>query len=255
MDKIIGIYKITNKVNGKVYIGESNNIYKRWQEHIDELNNNKHHSHKLQSDWNKYGEENFTFEILEELQKLDKAYKTTMQLIYIEDKYIKQYNALTLGYNVEYTVKEILNGNKVIMSKKIDAKYLSNLIKNNGVVKESKQKKEKEVKEVKIQKPVIVYQSNKNKINGIRTCMSVVGEFIEEGYIIEFSKSKLYYILASKNILKHENNSFYINDLLNNDYFINGKESTNKQGYKYNQIIITDKGKEFIIDLLKLKKS
>jgi len=50
MDKIIGIYKITNTKNNKVYIGESNNIYKRWKEHIDDLNNNKHHSKKLQEE-------------------------------------------------------------------------------------------------------------------------------------------------------------------------------------------------------------
>ena len=146
MDKIIGIYKITNTKNNKVYIGESNNIYKRWKEHIDDLNNNKHHSKKLQEEWNIYWEDNFTFEILEEVEKLDKQYKTTMQLIYIEDKYIKQYDSINSGYNVENTVQEILNGNRVIMSEKIDAKYLKNLIKNNGIV-ESKLKGQKIKKE------------------------------------------------------------------------------------------------------------
>ena len=33
-----GIYKITNKINNKVYIGESLNILRRWDEHIDDLN-------------------------------------------------------------------------------------------------------------------------------------------------------------------------------------------------------------------------
>lgn len=31
---MIGIYKITNKVNNKIYIGQSNNIDRRWHEHI-----------------------------------------------------------------------------------------------------------------------------------------------------------------------------------------------------------------------------
>ena len=30
---MIGIYKITNKVNGKVYIGQSDNIERRWKNH------------------------------------------------------------------------------------------------------------------------------------------------------------------------------------------------------------------------------
>lgn len=33
-----GIYKITNAVNGKVYIGKSENIHHRWKQHIRELN-------------------------------------------------------------------------------------------------------------------------------------------------------------------------------------------------------------------------
>ena len=61
-----GIYKIENKINGKVYIGKSKNIKKRWTGHICELNKNYHHNIHLQSAWNKYGEDNFIFEVLEE---------------------------------------------------------------------------------------------------------------------------------------------------------------------------------------------
>ena len=32
-EKICGIYKIENLVNGKVYIGKSLDIYKRWNDH------------------------------------------------------------------------------------------------------------------------------------------------------------------------------------------------------------------------------
>ena len=63
--KVIAVYKITCTVNSKVYIGSSVNVYKRWHNHRYELNNNKHHSPYLQNAWNKYGKENFIFEIVE----------------------------------------------------------------------------------------------------------------------------------------------------------------------------------------------
>jgi len=131
LNKTIGIYKITNTKNNKVYIGESNDIDRRWDEHIDKLNNNSHHSYKLQEAWNEYGEENFTFEILEIVEKLDSPYKTTMQLIYEEGKYIDQYNSINNGYNVENTIDKILSGEKVIISRKSDHSYLSKLINKN----------------------------------------------------------------------------------------------------------------------------
>lgn len=33
MQDKIGIYKIQNKINGKIYIGQSKHIYQRWKEH------------------------------------------------------------------------------------------------------------------------------------------------------------------------------------------------------------------------------
>lgn len=49
-----GIYKITNNINEKVYIGSAKHIDKRIKKHIRELKNNKHHSRKFQNLYNKY---------------------------------------------------------------------------------------------------------------------------------------------------------------------------------------------------------
>ena len=60
---MIGIYKITNKINNKSYIGKSNNIKRRFAEHKI-INHETNQS--LKRAYLKYGLENFTFEILEE---------------------------------------------------------------------------------------------------------------------------------------------------------------------------------------------
>ena len=64
-----GIYQILNLVNGKKYIGSAVDITARWGLHRRQLNNNIHHSEKLQRAWNKYGKENFKFEILINCEK------------------------------------------------------------------------------------------------------------------------------------------------------------------------------------------
>ena len=60
---MIGIYKITNKINKKCYIGKSNNIKRRFSEHKCIY----HETNKcLKKAYLKYGKENFDYEILEE---------------------------------------------------------------------------------------------------------------------------------------------------------------------------------------------
>lgn len=63
-----GIYKITNQVNGKVYIGQSKKIENRWEEHRQtsiDLKRNEY-NYPLYQAFRKYGLENFTFEVIEE---------------------------------------------------------------------------------------------------------------------------------------------------------------------------------------------
>lgn len=61
-----GIYQIKNKLNEHRYIGSTKNFKKRWNIHKKDLAKQKHHSYILQKAVNKYGIENFIFEILEE---------------------------------------------------------------------------------------------------------------------------------------------------------------------------------------------
>ena len=66
---MIGIYGIKNKINNKIYIGQSTKIEKRWTTHKRELNKNKHANSFLLRSYKKYGKENFEFLVLEECSK------------------------------------------------------------------------------------------------------------------------------------------------------------------------------------------
>jgi group I intron endonuclease len=66
-----GIYKITNLINGKTYIGQTDRLNYREREHFYRLENNTHHNEHLQRAFLKYGKNNFKFEIIEETEDLD----------------------------------------------------------------------------------------------------------------------------------------------------------------------------------------
>lgn len=68
MKKVSGIYQIKNICNDKVYIGQSSDILKRFYNHKSELKRNKHTNKHLQRAWNTYGQNNFSFDILEECE-------------------------------------------------------------------------------------------------------------------------------------------------------------------------------------------
>ena len=63
-----GIYKIVNKINNKYYLGSSKDFHVRKLKHFNELRKGKHHNIYLQRAFNKYGEENFEFIVLEECE-------------------------------------------------------------------------------------------------------------------------------------------------------------------------------------------
>lgn len=63
-----GIYRILCIPTGKIYIGSAVNLYKRWQNHRCNLRGNRHPNSHLQRAWQKYGEQAFTFEVIEECE-------------------------------------------------------------------------------------------------------------------------------------------------------------------------------------------
>lgn len=88
---MIGIYKITNQVNGKVYIGQSVHIRTRWKQHKQNAQDKKQNT-QLYSAMREYGVDNFSFEVLEECEKE----KLNEREIY----WISFYNSFQDGYNM-----------------------------------------------------------------------------------------------------------------------------------------------------------
>ncbi|WP_142329257.1 helix-turn-helix domain-containing protein [Bacillus sp. AFS088145] len=97
--KEAGIYEIRCRINNRVYIGQSRNLKDRISKHKRFLKDGVHENNALQNAWNKYGEENFTFIVLEHydptLSNIDDILNQK------EKEYIKLYqcNQKQYGYN------------------------------------------------------------------------------------------------------------------------------------------------------------
>ena len=102
-----GIYAIVNKQTGKFYIGSAVDFEARWRVHKCQLRNGKHHSQHLQRSWDKYGEENFDFIVVEIVER--------DRLLGVEQSYLrtlKPFDGVT-GYNVsEKATGVCLSGRK-----------------------------------------------------------------------------------------------------------------------------------------------
>lgn len=158
--KISGIYKIENLVNHKVYIGQSKNIYSRWSRH----RTNEHNIH-LRRAFEKYGLENFSFEILIETYDRD----------YWEIFLIQIYHAMDYenGYN-------IYNGGNVPISGG----------KKNGMFGRHRTEEEKkhlsEIKKGKKGKPHT--EEHKNEMKGGNNPSAMKIQSVENGEIFNTCK-------------------------------------------------------------------
>ena len=143
------IYKITNLVNHKVYIGKTQlSIEERFKEHVRDSRREREEKRPLYDAMNKYGIENFVIELIEDnISDEDINNK--------EQFYIKQYNSYigfenSNGYNAtlggdgkkykNWNLQEIIdlynNGNScaaIARQLNLDSSYISKLLTNNGI--------------------------------------------------------------------------------------------------------------------------
>lgn len=92
----IGVYGIFNKLDGKIYIGQSTQLNIRMAQHKSDLKNNRSNHAHLQSSYNKYGKSNFEFFLMRgcEIHELD----------YLECFFIEYFNSTNRakGYNSDF---------------------------------------------------------------------------------------------------------------------------------------------------------
>lgn len=87
-----GVYSITNKTTGRVYIGSSVNIFARFKQHKDDLITGNHVNKNLQRDYNKFGMDIFIFKpIYEVSESIDRDSLYRIEQSYI-DKTENLYN-------------------------------------------------------------------------------------------------------------------------------------------------------------------
>lgn len=127
------IYKITNKINGKIYVGQTiRSLEERFQKHCwgTTINDKYHMNMAIKKAIRKYGKENFIIELIEEVET-DKLDEREVYWISVYDSYNKGYNC-TLGGQNGATRKCKLNWAEE--NEVIEAKYLGFSIKEIGEV-------------------------------------------------------------------------------------------------------------------------
>lgn len=101
LEKPTGVYQIRNNVNGKVFIGscvDINAMFNRWRFGL-QIGNEK--NKELQNEWKQYGEEGFSFEILEVLKIKEGEYQDVkFELHKLEEKWLDRIQPYEeKGYN------------------------------------------------------------------------------------------------------------------------------------------------------------
>lgn len=287
MFKLAGVYKITNVINKKIYIGESEDISRRWVEHLTDLSLNQHCNSKLQTDFNIYGIDSFKFEILESVPidlKNNNINQFTLKLVLLcrEHAYIHECNSIKEGYNIEDTYNELYNNNldMFVRTKKATEneiefvhRYMKNhkylLTNESGItidtlfvkrlrsIRDLSEKIEK-YNNVSIPNSTIKLSDTKNKVKKDELNTNVMNftqlyKKLKSEDIIPINMPICIFrqILQKHNIIIFQDYSWHITKYSKtNNYIIEGKIQKNTYGYYYNQLLITDIGVKYIYELL-----
>ena len=107
--KPAGVYQVKNLANGKVLLGSSLNLEGPLNRHKFMLKIGSHTNKELQKDWNELGPDQFTFNILEEVQqhKDDPSFNLKDELTLLEMIWLEKLQPFgERGYNLNSNIRE-----------------------------------------------------------------------------------------------------------------------------------------------------
>lgn len=169
MNNDIGIYKILCIPNGKVYIGSSVRLAKRIRNHKSDLRQGKHPNQRLQRAWNKYGKENFVFEVLLNCDK--------ESVFSLEQKLIDEYQSATKGFNIAacaessrlgavLSAEQKAKAAKSLTGRTLTAEHRANISKGGRGIKKSEATKQRMRESAKNRDPS-QYEKTRAKLTGV----------------------------------------------------------------------------------------
>lgn len=162
------IYKITNNINNKSYIGKTvGSIENRWKEHCREANQNRSNNRPLYKAMSKYGIDKFIVEKLDEcsLEELSNKEKYWINVL---DTYHNGYNATYGGDGCQYADYDIIyvlynqgkTSKEIREITKYDYDTIANALNSKGIYFEERKKRAIE----KISKPIARLDKNTGEI-------------------------------------------------------------------------------------------
>ena len=104
----MGVFRIVNRVNGKVFVDSSNNVPGKINRHNFALDHGSHASKSLQADWNELGEDAFEFETIEPVEpREDVTYDYKADLEFLENLWLEKLEPYgEKGYNERKKTRE-----------------------------------------------------------------------------------------------------------------------------------------------------
>jgi hypothetical protein len=100
--RAIGVFLIRNNLNDKVFLAAGVDLRGLMNRHKFQLNNGNHANKQLQADWNKFGSNNFAFEIVDELSpRAGAEVDYRAEVAFLEDLWLQKLKPFgERGYNL-----------------------------------------------------------------------------------------------------------------------------------------------------------
>jgi group I intron endonuclease len=106
--KPAGVFQIKNMGNGKVLLGSSLNLEGPLNKHKFMLKTGSHKNKALLEDWKQYGEDQFSFDILEVVNvKEDLNFNLKDELTLLEQIWLEKLSPMENGYNEKAEIREV----------------------------------------------------------------------------------------------------------------------------------------------------